>query len=935
MGIVPDLRSGEWVFSDKRPSHVSSIEARKNLTFEQENELSTLLENYFNNQPDEIGCAKGVEHIIETNSPPIKQRIRPISPPLQKVVNDELDKMLKSEIVEPSKSGWNSPILMVPCKEPGKYRFCIDYRRLNAVTIPDAYPLPIVTNTLDKLRDAVYLSTLDIKSAFWHIPVAKESRKYTAFSVLGRGHFQFKRLPFGLTNSPATWQRFADNIFGPELEPHVFIYLDDIIIVTKTFEEHLKILKEIFKRIRDAGLMLNKEKCKFCANELKYLGFVVNKEGLQVDPDKVKAIVDIPNPKSVKDVRRMVGMASWYRRFIPNFATMVAPLTGLLKKNAKFSWSTECNNAWTDMKNCLISSPILSCPDFNRPFVVQTDCSDYGIGGVLTQMFEDGEHVICYLSRSLNKCERRYSTTERELLALLWCIEKLRPYLEGTTFTAITDHHSLLWLQKLENPSGRLARTAIRLQQFKFNIIHRKGADHIVPDALSRLMDKEDCNDVPQVPMVTSINKSCNIDNNPGNCNNLSDDPWLKDLAKRITENPLKFPTYRLEGNRIFKFIRHPYPKLAGDAAQWRELVKKNDRSKLIKENHDSPTSGHLGIFKTYNRLTEKYYWPKMKSDVVRYINRCNICAKTKPEQKLPTGQMGTKSIANRPWESISVDIIGPLPRSTKGFTFILVVLDIFSKFVRTFPMRKANTANIINHLENDIFLIHGVPNNIITDNGVQFKSKAYENFLKDYNVKPAYVALYYAQANPVERTNRVIKTILTSYVSERQRDWDKYIHKVVCAINTAKSEVTQLTPYFINHGREMCTMGGLDLIDVDKEKITEKEKIKALKDRSKEFLKLYKDVHCRLKKAYVDAKKRYDLRHRPVEYKPGQLVWRKNFVLSDASKYFNAKLADKYVGPFKIFRRVANDIYELTDLEDKPIKGAWPSMHLKKAPDD
>ena len=291
-----------------------------------------------------------------------------------------------------------------------------------------------------------------------------------------------------LHNSPATWQRLIDSVLGADLEPHVFVYLDDIIIVsiivTQTFEKYLEIPNEVFKRLLAANLTVSQEKCKFCRAQLKYLGYVVDSNGLHVDPDKINAILNILTPRSVKDNRAIIGMASWYRRFIPNFATLVAPLTSLLCKNVKFFWSDDCERSLQIIKEHLVSAPVLSCPNFSLPFTVQTDASAHSVGSVLSQIDPtEGEKVICYLSRSLNKAERNYSTTERECLAVIFAVEHLRPYLEGTRFTVVTDHHSLVWLFNLKEANGRLARWILRLQHYDFQIVHRKGKEHVVPDA--------------------------------------------------------------------------------------------------------------------------------------------------------------------------------------------------------------------------------------------------------------------------------------------------------------------------------------------------------------------------------------------------------------------------------------------------------------------
>ncbi|KAL6421213.1 hypothetical protein ACFW04_013639 [Cataglyphis niger] len=371
------------------------------------------------------GPTNKIQHRIRLkNDSPIKQRYRPRNPAMQAIIDQEVEDMEAAGVIEPSTSAWSSPVVLVK-KKDGKYRFCIDFRKVNDATEKDAYPLPQVTATLEKLRGAKYLSTLDLKQGYWQVPL------------------ESKIMPFGLHSAPATFQRLLDKIISPALEPNVFVYLDDIIIISKTFDDHLRLLTEVFRRLRDARLRLNPEKCKFCVDQLKYLGHVVDRKGIRTDPEKVSAVENWPEPHTVKQIRQFLGMASWYRRFIANFSTIAAPLTSLTRKNAKWKWGAEETTAFRELKKTLVSAPVLACPDFARRFVLQTDASASGLGAVLTQNFEEGERVIAYASRTLNSAEKNYSATELECLAVVWGIRRMKGYLEGYPFTVITDHQAL------------------------------------------------------------------------------------------------------------------------------------------------------------------------------------------------------------------------------------------------------------------------------------------------------------------------------------------------------------------------------------------------------------------------------------------------------------------------------------------------------------
>lgn len=323
LGVVPNLNRDVWHFGTDSPRQdIGAICEETELSNRQKLLLNDLLDREFSKMGTSLGLTSNVEHEIITDSPPIKQRYYPVSPYRQKLIDEELKKMLDADVIEPSRSGWSSPVVLIP-KKDGTHRFCVDYRRLNAVTKKDAYPIPYVSAILDRLRNARYLSSLDIKSAYWQIPVKESSRELTAFTVPGRGLFQFKRMPFGLTNAPATFQRLIDSVLGADLEPYVLVYLDDIVVISPDFDTHLETLGKVFDRLHRAGLTVNREKCQFCRSELRYLGYVVDRQGLRVDPEKVEALLGVSSPVNVTQVRSFVGMASWYRRFIPSFSSLM------------------------------------------------------------------------------------------------------------------------------------------------------------------------------------------------------------------------------------------------------------------------------------------------------------------------------------------------------------------------------------------------------------------------------------------------------------------------------------------------------------------------------------------------------------------------------------------------------------------------------------
>lgn len=907
LGIVPDLRHGHWQFSTSPGATLSSISAESHLTAEQSQSLEDCLRDLFRKMPDELGCTNMVQHVIKTKAEPIKQRFYPISPALQRHVYAELDDMLERGVVEPSTSPWSSPIVMVR-KPDGKYRFCVDYRKLNKVTERDAYPLPHIPNTLDKLRDAKYLSSLDIKTAYWQVPMSEECKAFTAFTVPGRGLFQFRRMPFGLHNSPATWQRLIDRVLS-HLEQFVFVYLDDIVVVTQTFDKHLEVLREVFNRLMEAGLTVRRDKCQFCRPELKFLGYIVDASGLHCDPEKVAAILNIPSPNNVKEVRRFMGVTSWYRRFIPDCSSILAPLSKLLRKGNRFKWTEECEAAFKRIKGCLATAPVMSCPDFEKPFVIQTDASDYGLGAVLSQSFPDGERAVSFISRSLTSSERKYSTTEKECLAVLWAIEKFRPYVEATHFTVVTDHFALLWLNNLKDPSGRLARWCVKLQQYDFEIVHRRGKDNIVPDALSRSIPT--VNELSVTPLFEGFK-----------------DDWYRKMQGNVTSKPLDYPLWRVDKGILYHKVRNLYPGLEHEGFEWKVVVPKSHRVDLISGHHDGPTAGHAGIFKTYHRLLQKYFWPKMRADVAKYVRSCRTCLAHKPEQKAPAGLMCGRPDIRKPWELVSVDIVGPLPRSSTGHIYILSVQDYFSKFCVFIPLRTATAKAIVQNLEDRIFLVYGVPRVLLTDNGKVFTGRELKQLVSTYDVKLKHTAYYHPQANACERQHRTLKVMLSSFVKDRQRDWDTLLPKVACAIRTAKSESTGLTPYFVNFGREMILRGSDHIPPLNEQQDESREPLPP-EGRASILEKVFQDVRKKLDQAQNRSQKIYNLRRRDVRFEVGDRVWKREHMLSNAAEYFTAKLGPKFSGPYIVSKKVSPWTYHLQD-ENRQDKGVWHVKDLK-----
>nr|XP_041633078.1 uncharacterized protein LOC121502930 [Drosophila kikkawai] len=450
---------------------------------------------------------EGEHRIFMRTDRPLKQRYFPRNPAMRAVIDKQINELLRDGRIEPSKSPHSAPIV-IAAKKNGEVRMCVDYRQLNENSVPDAYPLPRIHQILERLRNAKFISTLDLKNGYWQIPVAPDSRECTAFTVPGRGLFHWRVMPFGLHSAPATFQRALDTVIGPDMEPHAFAYLDDIIVIGSTLEEHVANLGEVFRRLRRANLRLNRGKCHFFQRRIVYLGHVISEAGIHTDPDKVAAIRGTRTADKPEGATQMPG-----NRFL------VSPL---------------------------------------QKFVLQTDASDYGIGAVLTQTIDGNERVIAYASRRLNTAERNYSVTEKE-------------------------PPPLKWLNSIDNPTGRIARWALELQQYQYDVHYRKGAQNLVADALSR-------QPLPIVQQAEVQGVNCK---------------WITRMLQRIRTEPAKFPDYREENGQLYRRLGlRPEEE---EYTPWKLCVGADYRQRVLEECHDHPTAGHLGVRKTSTRVAQRY----------------------------------------------------------------------------------------------------------------------------------------------------------------------------------------------------------------------------------------------------------------------------------------------------------------------------------------
>ena len=628
---------------------VSTDNLGEELTETQQEALSSILYQFtdvFSTGKSDLGRTSELMHKIDTgDAKPIKQPLRRVPFHLKDEVGNLLTEMQQQGIIEPSQSPWASPVVLVR-KKDGSIRFCIDYRKVNQVTRRDSYPLPRVDDILDSLSGAQWFTTLDLASGYWQVMVDPKDREKTAFTT-NHGLYQFRVMPFGLTNAPSTFQRLMELVLAGLRWETCLAYLDDVIVFGRTFDEHLQRLSQVLSRFRQANLKVNLTKCQFFKKSVSFLGHVISHKGIETDPKKTEAVRSWPPPENIEELRSFLGLATYYRRFIRNFARIAVPLFQLLQKKEPFQWLERHADAFATLKSKLTSAPVLAYPKSEGQFYLDTDASNNAIGAVLSQSQDGVERVIAYGSRALTKSERNYCVTRRELLALVYFMQYFKCYLLGKPFTVRTDHAALKWIQSFKEPEGQIARWIEQLQQYEFSTQHRSGKVHLNADGLSRHPCRQ-CklkhSTESEGKMVSALLiQGCNwaLSLSPFEVRKLQiTDPTISQVLKWIEkgkpsspENLSKSLTFwwkQWQHLQVVQGVLYRQVELKSGAPIQQMIVPKGLQKDVLEFCHDSLTGGHLGIMKTQKKLEERFFWEGMNEDARQWCSRCLECAARK-----------------------------------------------------------------------------------------------------------------------------------------------------------------------------------------------------------------------------------------------------------------------------------------------------------------
>ena len=686
---------------------------------------------------------------------------------------------MEAGVIVPSKSPWASPVVLVR-KKDCSVRWCIDYRKVNDVTIKDAYPLPKISQCLDCLSASNWFSSLDLQSGYWQIKLEERDRQKTAF-ITKYGLYEYTKMPFGLCNAGSTFQRCMELIFRGLQWKSLIIYIDDIIIFSRDEETHFQRLEEALMRLGQAGLRLKPSKCELVKNELLFLGHVVNKDGIQPNPATIEAVKKWDPPRNVKQVQQFLGLCNYYRSFVKNFSEIASPISRLTSKKVKFEWSTEYQAAFINLKEKLCETPILAYPSTNGTFILDTDASNVGIGGVL--------------SKKLDKPQQNYSVTRRELLAIVTFVHQFRHYLLGKEFMVRTDHSALRWLKAFKDPQGQLARWLEVLAQYHFLIQHREGRKHCNADSLSRKdmtdavchhyktgvnphdLECKGCTDCVELHhMWSEFNKEVDTVGHLSQINFTSiraitrsmdktvdqqtDTPlkscqWLGSYtAKQIEQvqredNDLKYIHQWMDENKIpdrdgvnglsaaVKKLWLNWPNLKRhDGMLFQHWITDQNTGKFTKQLlvpmvlrrevlincHDRVTSAHLGVRKTTDKIKQRFYWYQCKTDVQLHIMHCGMCTRNSEPRKKYRAPLGRYQ-AGCPLDRVGIDILGPLPQTKDGNIYILVVADYFTRWVEAYPLPDQKADTVAKEVVHQFISRLGAPLEIHTDQGRNFES--------------------------------------------------------------------------------------------------------------------------------------------------------------------------------------------------------------------
>ncbi|KAE9602910.1 putative nucleotidyltransferase, Ribonuclease H [Lupinus albus] len=874
----------------------------KRLSDEQEREIQQVLNNFSTvfREPQGLPPSRSVAHAIELHKEAGPVSVRPYRYPYhhKEEIEKQVSEMLQQGLIRHNSSAFSSPVILVR-KKDNSWRMCVDYRQLNKVTIPDKYPIPVVEELLDELHGAAYFSKLDLKSGYHQIRMRKEDIHKTAFRT-HEGHYEYLVMPFGLTNAPATFQSTMNQVFKPYLRKFVLVFFDDILVYSEGWREHLEHLTTVMEVLKDQRFVANRKKCVFGSHEVEYLGHLISAQGVAVDPEKIRSVIEWPLPRNVRGVRGFLGLTGYYRKFIAGYGKIAKPLTELTKKEG-FNWNPTALEAFDELKRVMTQAPVLTLPNFSQPFEIECDASGKGIGAVLMQ----NRHPIAYFSKALSPNNLSKSAYEKELMALVLAVQHWRPYLLGRSFKVYSDQKSLRHILQQRITTADQQNWIAKLLGYHFEVIYKPGPENKAADSLSRVFEEGELREITSFPIWMHQQQLQQ---------EKESDPLLKKIVKDLQQDANARPGFSVHQGVL---LYHGRLVLSANSI----LI-----PNVLAEFHSSPAGGHSGFLRTYRRIAGNLYWVGMKKMVQDFVKKCDICQRQKYIATSPAGLLQPLPIPDRIWEDISLDFITGLPKS-KGFEAIFVVVDRLSKYSHFLPLKHPYTARtVVEVFAKEIVRLHGIPQSIVSDRDPLFMSLFWKELFRLQGTTLKMSSSYHPETDgQTEVVNRCLEAYLRCFVSEQPKTWSYWVPWAELWYNTTFHGSTGKTPFEVVYGRTppplvRFTQGETRVEAVATELVDRDEALRQLK--------------YHLLRAQQQMKKFADKKRKFLEFEKGDWVFIKlrPHRQQTVARRINQKLAPRYYGPFPIVARIGAVSYKVKLPEATRVHPVFHISQLKKA---
>jgi len=870
----------------------------------------------FSNEPGLIKDFKAKFNIKE--DVPFTAKSYPIPFSKRKQVQDEINNMLDAGLIEYSDSPYTNPLVCVT-KTDNTIRLCMDGRNISKLIIPDRESPPEIVQLFQKFAGVKYFSVIDLTQGYFQIEVAEEFRKYLSFMYNGV-NLRWVRLPFGLNVSGAIFIKALNQIIGNDLSQNVSVYVDDILITSSTLEEHIRHIDQVLNRLKQAGATVKLKKSKFLKSEIKFLGHIITKEGIQMDPEKIQDIVNFKRPHSIKSLQKFLGLVNWYRKFQQKHAELTARLNHLLRKNSEWNW-TDCEEQiFNQIKEEFLRTIVLHHPDFSKPFYINTDASDIAVSAILQQYDDQGDlRVISFASRTIKPNELLYTITEKELLSVIFACQKFRTFIYGHYSVIIrTDHQALAFLKNCRLTHGRLLRWILVLQEFNLEIQYLKGKDNVPADILSRIHSESYVS--PAEKNLIAVYKA-----------NLSlgfKDSQIKQILSKLSEKQDSDPKCFSIKQRLINHGEN-YDKLKVAYLIYNNILfykapESNENFKVyIPENilHDfieysHLKYGHIGSHKLFLTLRTFCIFPNMERTIKKQVKCCVLCQKAKPMNKTAVGPLQAV-LPQRVKELISVDHIGPLPTGRFGVKFMFVLLDVFSKYVKIYPVKRATANTVVNKILNDYIPLVGKIEAVISDNGPAFISSKYIEKMNENGIKVYHSTPYHPASQVVERCNREINKMCRIYCHEQHTSWPNVIEFIENCLNLSVHCTTECIPYELMFGK-VCRNFLNSLISFpERTSVSQPDLVKLVRH----------NMSTKAEKRRLQQEKKVQT----IQYKVDDLVLLKTHPLSDKVERKIKKYFLLYTGPYKIIEIINKNAYKLVNPHTGDRVGTYNATQLKK----